>query len=65
MHMNVNREDLPGGGVTLYIKHSINYKLRPDLTLSVDYVNILFIEIPKNELNTHTNVLIGPTCPSL
>ena len=58
-HECVNREDRPGGGVTLYIKKSINYKLRSDLTLSVDDVNILFIEIPKNELNTQTNVLVG------
>ena len=58
-HECINREDRPGGGVTLYIKNSIHYKLRSDLELRVKDVNILFIEIPKNELSSHANVLVG------
>ena len=56
-----------GGGVSLYIRNDLTYRIRTDLSIELIDIDILFIEIPKTNLNTNTNILIGvyyrpPTC---
>ena len=58
-HECVNRENRPGGGVSLYIINNLTYKIRNDLSMDLIDIDILFIEIPKTNLNINTNVLIG------
>ena len=35
-----------GGGVSLFIKNNIQYKVREDLNLMLSYIETLFIEVP-------------------
>ena len=58
-HECVNRENRPGGGVSLYIINNLTYRIRNDLSMDLIDIDILFIEIPKTNLNINTNVLIG------
>ena len=58
-HICVNRESLNGGGVALYIRESISFKIRSDLSIDLIDVNILFIQINKCELSCKSNILIG------
>ena len=58
-HEYVIRTNRVGGGVSLFIHSSLNYKVRTDLTLSLEDVNILFIEIPKSEHKTKRKILLG------
>jgi len=55
MHHRLKRK---GGGVSLYIHDSLQYKTRTDLEIGGE-VNSVFIEIPKSSLNTKYNVLCG------
>ena len=53
--------------VSLYIRNNLNYRIRNDLSVELINIDIIFIEIPKTNLNTNTNTLIGyllwsPTC---
>ena len=52
-----------GGGLCIYVKNGINYKIRNDITFlnnNVSYYDCLFIEILNNTHNaTHKNLLIG------
>ena len=50
------REKRKGGGVSLYIHDSIQYKSRTDLEIGGD-VNSVFIEILKSSSNTKNNVI--------
>ena len=52
------RERKRGGGVSLYIHSTIQYKTRKDLQMDGD-VNSVFIEIPKTSFNTKCNVICG------
>ena len=58
-HECVNRENRPGGGVSLYIINNLTYRIRNNLSMDLIDIDILFIEIPKTNLNINTNVLIG------
>ena len=58
-HECVNRENRPGGGVSLDIINNLTYRIRNDLSMDLIDIDILFIEIPKTNLNINTNVLIG------
>ena len=52
-----------GGGLCIYVKNGINYKIRNDITFlnnNVSYYDCLFIEILNNTHNaTHKHLLIG------
>ena len=50
------REKKRGGGVSLYIHSTVQYKTRKDLQMDGD-VNSVFIEIPKTSFNTKCNVI--------
>ena len=58
-HECVNRENCPEGGVSLYIRNDLTYRIRTDLSIELIDIDIIFIEIPKTNLNTNTNILIG------
>ena len=46
-------------GVSLYIRNDLTYRIRTDLSIELIDIDIIFIEIPKTNLNTNTNILIG------
>ena len=50
-----------GGGVSLYIHGSLQYKLRNDLKIGNDpeTINSVFVEVDKNTTSTKRNVIIG------
>ena len=48
-----------GGGVSLLIKHDIEYTVRNDLLFQNDVLETLFIEIDKKEFDKEKNILIG------
>ena len=52
-------ENRPGGGICLYIRNDLTYRMRNDLSIELIDIDIIFIEIPKTNLNTNTNILIG------
>ena len=47
-----------GGGVSLYMHSTVQYKTRKDIQIDVD-VNSVFIEILKTSFNTKCNVICG------
>ena len=47
-----------GGGVSLFVKSDIDYYVKTDLTLSNDFLETLFIEIPKCSYSLK-NIIIG------
>ena len=50
-----------GGGVSLYVHSSLQYKLRNDLKIGSDSetINSIFVEIDKNTAGTRQNLIIG------
>jgi len=52
------RDKRIGGGVSLFISKSIEYKTRSDLVIDIVDVNTLVIEIPKREFQTKHNILV-------
>ena len=50
-----------GGGVSLYIHNSLQYKVRNDLKIGNDQetINSVFVEIDKNTTNTKRNLIVG------
>ena len=48
-----------GGGVSLFIKDSIEYSVREDLCCQNAHIETLFIEIAKENIGKSKNVLIG------
>jgi exonuclease III len=53
------RKHKRGGGVSLYIQDHIEYKCRPDLTELNEILETIFIEIPKDQINSDKSVIIG------
>ena len=45
---NVYRKDKRGGGVSLFIKDKISYILRNDLNCTNEFIESLFVQIPRN-----------------
>ena len=48
-----------GGGTSLYIHNTIQYKKREDLTLAKTHYESTFVEIDKSIFKTNRNVIIG------
>ena len=48
-----------GGGVSLYIDENIRYISRKDLNMIEDCIETVFIEIPKEVINSSKNIIIG------
>ena len=47
-----------GGGVSMYIDSRINYQSRNDINIDIDLVDVIAIEISKEELNTNLNITL-------
>ena len=47
-----------GGGVSMFINSRINYLCRDDIKLDLEFIDVLAIEIHKDELNTTNNIMI-------
>ena len=47
-----------GGGVSMFIDRRINYLSRDDIKLDLEFVDVLAIEIPKDELHTKNSIII-------
>ena len=47
-----------GGGVSMYIDSRINYQSRNDINIEIDFVDVIAIEISKEELNTNLNIIL-------
>ena len=58
-HVYKYRHNRTGGGVSLFIKHFIDYEIRDDLSENNELVESLFVEIPNEKSNTLRNVIIG------
>ena len=58
-HHCVIRENRPGGGVSLFIRNNLKFKIIRELTINLVDVDVLFIEIPKEQLQSQKNILIG------
>ena len=56
---NNYRTTRKGGGVSLYIKNSIEYKTRSDLDYSENVIESKFIEISKEAISSDKDVIIG------
>ncbi len=57
-HLNAIRTK-KGGGVSLFVKNGITFKLRSDLTVNNKEYQNLFIEIDKSLLSFSRNIIIG------
>ena len=53
------RPNRTGGGVSLYIRESIEYTLREDLRFNQGVIESLFVEIDKKIFNTKQNIIMG------
>ena len=59
IHHHYIRSDKRGGGVSLYVKNGIQYKLRKNFKNNENLFESVFIEIDKNEFGTNKNIIIG------
>ena len=58
-HEYLTRENKSGGGVSLFINENILYKARPDLSIIKTFIEMIWIEVDKNSINSKTNLLMG------
>ena len=58
-HEYMYRKGRLGGGVSLFIKKMIDYKIRNDLNVNNGNMESLFIEITKESVNLPKNVIVG------
>ena len=47
-----------GRGVSMFSHNIINYLSGDDIKLDLEFVDVLAIEIPKDELHTRNNIII-------
>ena len=58
-HISQLRENKNGGGVSIFIKNNLNFKIREDLNYnSIDF-QLLWIEIDKLDIQSDTNIIMG------
>ena len=48
-----------GGGVSLFINRNLKLEVISNLSINLEDVDMLFIEIDKNELKCNKNLMIG------
>lgn len=53
------RKSRRGGGVSLYVRNTIVYKVRYDLNVLNDCLEAIFIEVNHNVLGLHHDVIVG------
>ena len=57
-HIYKLRDKKRGGGVSMFINNKLNFQVRNDITFNLKNIDLIAIEILKNELNTKRNVII-------
>ena len=58
-HFNQTRNGKMGGGVSLFVRSHINCVIRSDLCLMDNFIEVLFVEMPKRSSGLMKKVLIG------
>ena len=58
-HEFLIRNQKTGGGVSLYIDESIDYKIRTDLCLFDDIAECIWIEIDRQKIGSPKNIILG------
>ena len=58
-HHCVIRENRPGGGVSLFIRNNLKFRIIRELTINLVDVDVLFIKNSKEQLRYQKNILIG------
>jgi exonuclease III len=58
-HEYLTRKDKKGGGVSIFIKDSLNYKSRTDLNYMSNSTEMLWIELEAASINNPTNLILG------
>ena len=59
VHKSVIRESRMGGGVSLFINRNLKFEVISNFSINLEDVDMLFIEIDKNELKCNKNLMIG------
>ena len=57
-HIYKLRDKKRGGGVSMFINNHLNFQVRNDITFNLKNIDLIAIEISKDELNTKRNVII-------
>ena len=58
-HEFITRDDRPGGGLSLFIKDNLDYRVRHDLTYISHDSEMLWVELAGNELDMKSNIAVG------
>jgi hypothetical protein len=58
-HEHIIRETKIGGGTSLFVKDTWDYKLRSDLNIINDDMEMIWIEVDKDSLISNNNTIIG------
>ena len=53
------RQDKIGGGVSLFIKDNVKYFVRSDLSILNKHIEVIFVEIDKNQYQSSKNIVVG------
>ena len=57
-HVYKLRNKRRGGGVSMFINNKLNFQVRNDILLNLNIIDLITVEISKEELNTKLNVII-------
>jgi hypothetical protein len=60
-HFRIVRANRIGGGVSVFVKNKLKCITRDELTVIDDFIEVLFIEIPKENSGLKKNCIIGVT----
>ena len=52
------RDKRRGGGVSMFINNRLNFQVRNDILFNLNNIDLIAVEISKEELNTKRNVII-------
>jgi hypothetical protein len=58
-HEFITRNDKAGGGLSIYIKDSIQYNILPDLNVNSPDIEMMWLELKKDNLYFDKNLIIG------
>lgn len=58
-HISQCRPNKTGGGVSLFVKDSLSFKVRHEFARNELYIEALFIEIPKGEGELQKDIVVG------
>ena len=58
-HYYLTRDKKKGGGVSIFVVNDINVISRHDLNVMNDFMEVVFIEIPKEYYKSKKNIIIG------